>query len=100
MKITGLFLPPNGSLDKIKNKKQVPVPSQGQPGKVMTLDRIELSSKAIEMQRAKRMLQSIPDVREDKIAEIKKKLKDGTYEIDSEKIAYQMLTDAPFDKQT
>jgi negative regulator of flagellin synthesis FlgM len=39
-------------------------------------------------------LESIPDVREDKVAELKEQVESGTYEIDAEKIAEKMLKDS------
>jgi negative regulator of flagellin synthesis FlgM len=39
-------------------------------------------------------LDSIPDIREDKVAQLKEQIENGTYEIDEEKIADNMLKDS------
>jgi flagellar biosynthesis anti-sigma factor FlgM len=38
----------------------------------------------------------MPDVREDKVAQLKEQIENKTYEIDEEKIAGKMLEDALF----
>lgn len=53
----------------------------------------ELSGKAKEMATAHAAAASAPDVREDKIAALKRRIQEGTYEIDSEKIADRMVSD-------
>ena len=57
-------------------------------------DTVALSSAAKDIQEAQRKLEAIPDVREDKVAQLKEQIENGTYEIDEEKIADKMLKDA------
>lgn len=63
---------------------------------------VSLSPKAMELAEArKRALQvahDTPAVREDKVAEIKKKIQDGTYQVDSGKIADGMMREAVRDE--
>jgi negative regulator of flagellin synthesis FlgM len=54
----------------------------------------ELSRKDEELQTARKALEDIPDVREDKVARIKKQIENGTYEIDSEKTAEEMIKES------
>ena len=56
-------------------------------------DRVSLSPRARELLAARRALEVIPDVREDKIAEIKARIENGTYRIDGESIADKMIRD-------
>ena len=63
-------------------------------GEVLSGDRVELSPKAKKMQEAKRILGTIPDIREEKVAQIRKQIEDGTYQIDSQKIAEKMVTES------
>lgn len=59
---------------------------------------VELSDKAktraSEQKKAFDIAKNTPDVREDRVAEIKAKLQAGTYEVDSGKIADGMLREA------
>jgi negative regulator of flagellin synthesis FlgM len=46
------------------------------------------------VQEAHRQLETIPDIREAKVAQLKEQVENGTYEIDAEKVADKMLRDA------
>lgn len=54
--------------------------------------------KAKAFQKALEIARNTPDIREDRVAEIKKKIQDGTYQVDSGKIADGMLMEAIRDK--
>lgn len=53
----------------------------------------EISSKARDMATARAAATSAPDVREDKIAELKRRIAEGKYEVDSTKIADKLVND-------
>ena len=57
-------------------------------------DRVSLSPRARELLAARRALEAIPDVRAEKVAELKARIDDGTYRIDEEAIAAKMIRDA------
>ena len=54
-------------------------------------DRISLSDDARIMAEAKRTAQEAPDIRQDKVAELKAQVESGTYTVDSRKVAAAML---------
>ncbi len=54
-------------------------------------DRVLLSPMAKEIQMAKSQLQGIPDVRIEKVTEIKNQIAQGTYPVSSEKIAHRLM---------
>ena len=54
-------------------------------------DIVEISDTAKQIQEAKKQLDNISDVREDKVAQLKSEIENGTYEIDAEKIADKMI---------
>jgi negative regulator of flagellin synthesis FlgM len=54
-------------------------------------DRVTLSPRARELRDAQQALASIPDVREDRVEEIKIRIEDGSYRIDSKAIATKMI---------
>ncbi|MDL1962759.1 MAG: flagellar biosynthesis anti-sigma factor FlgM [Deltaproteobacteria bacterium] len=57
-------------------------------------DKVVLSSKAREIQEAKKLLNSLPDIREEKVAHLKEQIKNGTYHIEGDKIAVKMLNES------
>ena len=63
---------------------------------------VELSAKAREISEARAKAMDIarntPDVREDRVAEIKKRIADGTYQVDAGAVADGMLREAIKDK--
>jgi negative regulator of flagellin synthesis FlgM len=61
-------------------------PSVAQAG-----DRVSLSPQARELIKAQKALAALPDIREDKVAEIKTRIEEGRYRIDSEGIAAKMI---------
>jgi negative regulator of flagellin synthesis FlgM len=68
-----------------------PEKAEKQPAKT---DTVVLSDAAKRIQEAKKQLDAIPDVREDKVAQLRDQIEKGTYEIDAEKIAGKMLKDS------
>jgi negative regulator of flagellin synthesis FlgM len=54
-------------------------------------DRVLLSPMAKEIQMAKSQLQEIPDIRVEKVTEIKNQITQGTYPVSSEKIAHRLM---------
>lgn len=61
-------------------------------------DKVTLSSRAKEIKLAKRLIELVPDIREEKVAEIKQKIKNGTYKIDGEKIAAKLIEEGLIDE--
>jgi negative regulator of flagellin synthesis FlgM len=57
-------------------------------------DRVSFSPQARERLNARRALAAIPDIRAEKVEEIKARIADGSYRIDSEQIADKMIREA------
>ena len=55
--------------------------------------KIILSPRAREISTAKTALDRLPDIRQDRVAEIKRRVEDGSYSMDSRKIACGMIKD-------
>ncbi|MCK7510317.1 MAG: flagellar biosynthesis anti-sigma factor FlgM [Desulfobacterales bacterium] len=53
-----------------------------------------ISDTAKRIQDARFQLESIPDTRPEKVAEIKRRIEDGTYEINPDKIADKMIRES------
>ncbi len=81
-------------LKNVKDKKKI-APSSGQgSNEVIKGDRVDLSQRVREIQEAKGLLDSLPDTRQEKVAEIKKRIENGTYKIEGQKIAFSMVKEA------
>lgn len=57
-------------------------------------DTVVISDTAKRVQDAQTQLRQIPDVRADKVAEIKARIRDGKYEIDADAIADKMIRES------
>ncbi|MDH3826805.1 MAG: flagellar biosynthesis anti-sigma factor FlgM, partial [Desulfobacterales bacterium] len=57
-------------------------------------DTVVLSDTAKKVQEAQKQLETMPDVREDKVAQLKEQIENKTYDMDEEKIAGKMIKDA------
>jgi negative regulator of flagellin synthesis FlgM len=78
---------------KDNNDKVQATPEKTEKQQAKT-DTVVLSDAAKRIQEAKKQLDAIPDVREDKVAQLRDQIEKGTYEIDAEKIAGKMLKDS------
>lgn len=60
----------------------------------ITADTVVISDTAKRIQEARFQLESIPDTRSEKVAEIKRSIQDGTYKIEPDKIADKMIRES------
>ena len=54
-------------------------------------DQVKLSSRSKEFNRIKEVVENTPDERENKVAELKASIQDGSYSVDSEAVAQNMI---------
>ena len=54
-------------------------------------DRLDLSARSREISHLNELIQSTPDVREDKVEKVRQELENGTYNVKAEKIAEKIL---------
>jgi negative regulator of flagellin synthesis FlgM len=64
----------------------------GSTGYASFMDQISLSTAGKDMQVAKNALAKTPDVREDKVSDIKSQLEAGSYNVDPEAFASKLLS--------
>ncbi len=69
------------------------------PSPPSNTDRVTLSPEARELLAAQQKLAEIPDVREEKVHEIKARIANGSYRIDGGKIAEKMIREAINNKE-
>lgn len=73
------------NIGKEKNRVQNS-PDEAPKGGLLE-DRVALSPEAKRVQEVKKILDSLPDIREEKVAEIKERIENGTYRVDSGEVA-------------
>lgn len=71
----------------------VPEPSHEAPG-----DRVELSDTARAIQLARQVLDGLPEVRLEKVAELQAKIEGGLYNVRGEQVAVRMLGQGLLDR--
>lgn len=64
----------------------------------LSSDRIELSVRSREIQHLDALIQSTPDVRENKVEKIRSAIESGTYNVKAEKIADKILSGSLIDE--
>ena len=80
---------------KVKATAQPPVPAADN-----SRDKVELSDEAKLIQSVNKILKSLPEIREEKIAQIRQQIESGSYQIDTKKIAVNMLKAALADEDS
>ena len=81
-----------------KEKNRAQNSPNAAPKEGLSEDKVALSSEAKQIQEAKRIVDSLPDIREEKVAEIRERIENGTYRVDSEKIAFRMIKESILDQ--
>lgn len=92
MKLTSLF--PQIKTDKVQVKKTEGKVASADPvvkADSSAADRVDLSSGSRDVRKMKDIIQTTPDVRLEKIQEIKAKIDSGEYSVDPQKVADKML---------
>ncbi len=83
----------NINASKIANYYQQIKKREEKSDKKVQNDKMQISDKAKEMIKAKKELENQPEVRAEKVTSIKEKIAEGTYQVDSKKIAAKILKD-------
>lgn len=83
-------------VDAINHVSQLYKPSNtkkvGKAEEIQKKDSYEISQSAKDYQIAKKAVSEAPDIREDKVAQIKEALASGTYNVSSQEIAEKMVS--------
>ena len=82
-------------IQKTAYVKQAGKTAESKPaGPVAEGDRVELSTKARELQAARDAIRKLDDVDHEKVAKIKAQIKAGTYKVDADEIAGKMIDES------
>ena len=78
----------------VKDKERIANQGKQASKPVMEEDKVVLSQEAKKIQEAKKLMDSIPDIREEKIAKIKAQIEDGTYQVEEKKLAAKIIKES------
>jgi negative regulator of flagellin synthesis FlgM len=60
----------------------------------MEEDKVILSQEEKKIREAKKLMDSIPDIREEKVAKIKAQIENGTYQVEEKKLAAKIIRES------
>ena len=93
---TNATLPSNADMQQVRkdqaDAKAKPDTADDIPRPVEDNDKLSQSTR--DVQYAKKMIKTVPDVRQAKVARLKNQIDSGTYRIDSQKVAEKMIKDS------
>ncbi len=78
----------------VKDKERIDNQDTQAPKQVMEEDKVVLSQEAKKIQEAKKLMDSIPDIREEKVAKIKTQIENGTYQVEEKKLAAKIIKES------
>ena len=79
-------------MNQVHDKNKAGAPAEDKPEKTaIKSDTVVISDAAKRIQEARKQLDEIPDVREDKVSQLRSQIQNGTYEINADKIAGKMI---------
>ena len=81
-------------VNNINDKQKAENTSEKAEKNVAKTDTVNISDAAKEIQEVRKELDNIPEVRTEKVEQLKNQIENGTYEIKSEEIAEKMLKDS------
>ena len=82
---------------KINEEKVSSEPEKQAANSVVPEEKVTLSSAARDIQQAEKAIKELPDVREEKVQELKDQIETGNYDVNGEKIAEKMLNQSFMD---
>ena len=83
-----------GYVNKVKNQTEpFETPPAAEKEKSHSNDNVVFSSLSKEMQKIYKIIKDTPDIREEKVAALKKAIQEGRYSVDFEALAEKILTE-------
>jgi negative regulator of flagellin synthesis FlgM len=82
----------------VKDKGPVAPVEGAAPTSPVQEDKVELSPEAREIQEAKRQLDEIPDIETEKVEALQQQIESGTYEVQGDRVAVNMLSESLIDQ--
>lgn len=78
-------------VNQVQDKNTIGTSDNKPENSVKKADTVVISDAAKRVQEARNQLNDIPDVREEKVAQLRNQIQNGTYQIDADKIAGKMI---------
>ena len=78
-------------VNQVHDKKKADQATDQAKESAVKTDTVVISDAAKRIQEARAQLDEIPDVRENKVAELRNQIQNGTYQMDADKIAAKLL---------
>jgi negative regulator of flagellin synthesis FlgM len=78
-------------VNQVQDKNKIGTPDNKPENSEKKADTVVISQAAKRVQEARNQLDDIPDVREEKVSELRNQIQNGTYQIDADKIAGKMI---------
>lgn len=79
------------------NKQPDSVPQSQINENIVLEEKVSISSISSDIKLAKDVIEELPDVREERVRELRQQIEQGTYIVDGEKIAAKIFSDLSFD---
>jgi len=79
------------------NEKAATAHGKQVSGNAAPEEKVSLSDRAKDIQQAKKTIDQLPDVREEKVKELKNAIDTGTYRVEGEKVADKMIGESLLD---
>ena len=80
-------------IKNVKDKRKIDSSKQASKD-IFEEDKVVLSPKAREVREAKKVLNTLPDIREELVARVKNEIKEGTYQIEGKRLAAKMIKES------
>ena len=78
-------------VNQVQDKNKIGNPDNNSEKTAKKADTVVISDAAKRVQEARKQLDDIPDVREEKVSRLRNQIQNGTYEINADKIAGKMI---------
>jgi len=78
----------------VRDRKRVDSSSSERSGNIASKDEVVLSNEAKRIQQAKEGIDSLPDIRKEKVDDIRARIERGDYQVDAEKIASKIIEES------
>ena len=80
-------------VNQVQEKNKVDPSNNKADNAAVKTDTVVISDAAKRIQEIRSQLDEVPDVREEKVAQLRQQIEDGTYEIKPDKIAEKMISE-------
>jgi negative regulator of flagellin synthesis FlgM len=79
------------------NAKTTPEPEKQIAGNIVPEEKVSLSTKAKDIQQVKETIDRLPNVREEKVEDLRNRIEQGIYNVSGDKIAEKMVGESLLD---